>query len=270
MSITERLLRVFRVDQQLGGLQSRLRGAERFLDEQNRQLQQIETGRDSINTQLRHLHAAIAGHEGEMARLDARIEKLREQMNTAKTNKEYKALLTEVNTLKIDRGKSETAALEQMTRSDELKKQLAELDAQHAEREKLRKVAQDDRARKADEIKDRVSELKSQREQFVSDVPADVMGIYMALWRQKGDEAMAPVEELDRRRHEYTCSACQMAVPMETVSSLITGKSVGAPITRCVSCGSILYLEKEAAERLEPKSKAERGGRRSKAEVGEL
>jgi uncharacterized protein len=196
---------------------------------------------------------------------------LREQMNSAKTNKEYKALLTEVNTLKADRSRIETGALEQMTRSDELTKLLAELEAQHAEREKLQKVAADDRGKKAEENKDRVSELEAQRKQYADDVPADVMAIYAALLQQKGDEAMAPVEELDRRRHEYTCGACQMAVPMETVSTLMSGRSSGAPITRCVSCGSILYLEQEAAERLQPKASGGRGGRagRSKAEVGE-
>jgi uncharacterized protein len=255
------LLRVFRVDQQLRGLQSRLRGAERFLEEQTRQLQQLGSRRDSINAQLRQIQAQVHDHEGEMARLDARIEKLREQMNSAKTNKEYKALLTEVNTLKVERGKLETAALEQMTRGDELRKQLAEAETQHQERLRLQKVAHDDRLRKAEEIKDRLSELEAQRHQFAAEVPGDVMNLYTALLRQKGDEAMAPVEELDRRRHEYTCSACQMAIPVETVSTLISGRAAGAPITRCVSCGSILYLEKEAAERLESKGK----GSRSKA-----
>lgn len=263
MSITERLLRVFRVDQQLRGLQSRLDGAQRFLDEQTRQLQQIDSRKDAINIQLRQIQAAIGDHEGEMARIDARLEKQRDQMNTAKTTKEYKALLTEVNTLKADRGKLETQALEQMSKSDELKKQLEELETQRADRERMQKVASEDRAKRAEEIKDRLSELKAQREKFISDVPGDVLTLYTALLRQKGDEAMAPVEELDRRRHEYTCSACQMAVPMETVSTLISGANAGAPVTRCVSCGSILYLDKESAERLQPKTK------RGKAEVSE-
>lgn len=267
MSITERLLRVFRVDQQLRGLQSRLRTAERFLDEQTRQLQQIDSRRDSIGANLRQIQAVIADQEGEMARLDARIDKLRDQMNSAKTNKEYKALLTEVNTLKVDRGKAETIALEQMTKADELRAQLKELESQRSERERLQKVASEDREKKADEIRDRLKELQAQRDACAAEVPADVLALYAAMVRQKGDEAMAPIEELDRRRHEYTCGACQMAVPVETVSTLISGKNAGAPITRCVSCGSILYLEMEAAERLEGKGGAK--GRRTKASVGE-
>jgi uncharacterized protein len=251
MSVTEKLLRVFRVDQQLSGLQSRLRAAERFLEEQTRQLQQIDAKRETINGQLKHLQATIGDNEGEMARLDARIEVLREQMNSAKTNKEYKAFLTEVNTLKADRSQYETAALEQMTKSDELRKQVEQLDAQRGDREKLQKVAAEDRERKAEEIKDRLAQLQTERKTLVAEVSSETMSLYEQLVRQRGDDAMAPIEELDRRRHEYTCSSCQMAVPVETVSALIRGSSAGAPLTRCVSCGAILYLETETAERLQ-------------------
>jgi predicted nucleic acid-binding Zn-ribbon protein len=252
MSVTESLLRVFRVDQQLVGLQSRLRAAERFLDEQTKQLNLIETKREGVAQQLKQLQAAVANHEGEMARLDARIESLREQMNSARTNKEYKAFLTEMNTFKADRSNAETAALEQMTRSDELKKQLAELESQKAEREKLQKVAHDDRAKKADEIKDRLTQLQAEREQAAAQVPPKEMAIYADLVRKKGDEAMAPVQELDRRNHEYACGSCQMTVPIETVSALIRGAAANAPIVQCGSCRAILYLEKETAEALQP------------------
>jgi uncharacterized protein len=261
MSVTEKLLRVFRVDQQLRGLQTRLRAAERFLEEQSKQLGQIESKREAIGGQLRQLQATIADHEGEMARFDARIEVLREQMNTAKTNKEYKAFLTEVNTFKVERGTSETAALELMTKADELKKQVAELEGQKAERDKLRKVAQEDRDKKAEEIKDRLNQLTAERKQLAGEVPADVMALYAELVRQHGDDAMAPVAELDRRRHEYTCGSCQMAIPVETVSALIRGAGANQPVVRCVSCGCLLYIEKEVAERLHP-GQPKRSGKR--------
>src|SRR5215831_6413796 len=157
MSVTEKLLRVFRADQQLGGLQGRLRAAEKFLDEQTKLLAQLQAKQDAIGAQLKQAQAAAADHEGEMARFDAKIETLREQMNSAKTNKEYKAFLTEMNTFKAEKSNAETAALEQMTRLDELKKQVAEFDAQKAEREKVQKVAGEDRRQRGEEIKDRLA-----------------------------------------------------------------------------------------------------------------
>ncbi len=261
MSVTEKLLRVFRADQQLGGLQGRLRAAEKFLDEQTRLLAQIDAKRDAVNAQFRLAQAAAANHEGEMARFDAKIESLREQMNSAKTNKEYKAFLTELSTFKAEKSNAETAALEQMTKLDELKKQVAELDTQRAEREKVQKVAQEDRAKRAEEIKDRLNQLTTERATLVKEVPADALAIYTDLVRRLGDEAMAAVQELDRRRHEYSCGSCQMAVPVETVSALIRGTAPNAPLVRCVSCGCLLYIEKEVADRLQP-GQGKRGGKK--------
>jgi uncharacterized protein len=251
MSVTEKLLRVFRVDQQLRGLQSRLNAAQKFLDDQLKQLGQIDVKRDALAAQVRQLQATVGDNEGEMQRLDARIEVLREQMNNAKTNKEYKAFLTEVNTLKADRSQYETVALEQMSKLDEVKKQLEELEGQRGDREKVRGVAADDRTKKAEEIKDRLAELEAERKRLVADVPADALRLYDAMVKQKGDEAMAPIEELDRRRHEYTCSSCQMAVPVETLSALLRPSSANIPLTRCVSCGAILYLEAAVSDRLQ-------------------
>ena len=263
MSVTEKLLRVFRVDQQLNGLQSRLRVAEKFLEEQTKQLAAIDAKRDALQSQFKQIQAIVADHEGEMARLDARVEKLREQMTSAQTNKEYKAFLTEMNTFKADKSAAETAALEQMTKLDEFKKQVGELDAQRLEREKVQKVASQERAKHADEIKDRLTQLKAERESVAKEVPAEAMKTYVDLVRRLGDDAMAPVEELDRRRHEYSCGACQMAVPVETLNSLIRGSAAGTNPVRCVSCGCLLYIEKEVAERLHPSSG---GGKRGKKE----
>jgi predicted nucleic acid-binding Zn-ribbon protein len=266
MSVTEKLLRVFRVDQQLTGLQSRLRGAEKFLGEQTKQLTSLDARREALNAQLRQLQATIANHEGEMARFDARIEQLREQMNSAKTNKEYKAFLTEVNTLKAERSTNETAALELMTKADDFKKQLAELDSQRDERQKVAKVADEDRGKRADEIRDRLKELVAEREKLVGEVPADVFKAYTDLVARLGEDAMAPLNELDRRRHEYTCGNCQMALPVESVNSLLKGTAGNHGVTRCVSCGCILYIEKETVESLQPGPKGKKSKKEKAAE----
>ena len=125
MDVTRKLLKVFRVDQQIRGLQSRLRGAERFLKEQVRQLADIETTRTSIQGQLRQLKASVANLELETKQIDQHIEELRDRMNQAKTNKEYKALLTEVNTFKERRGALDDNELGHLDKVEKLEAQLA-------------------------------------------------------------------------------------------------------------------------------------------------
>lgn len=245
MNVTDKLLRVFRVDQQIRGLQSRLRTAERFLNEQIKQLSEIDARLSSIASQLRQLKASTANTAGEVERIDLHLADLRERMNLAKTNKEYKALLTEVNTFKERKTALEESQIEQMEKIEQFEAQTAELETARQERLKLRDVAEQDRQKRADEIRDRLAELTSERESLVSDVPQDALNIYVRLVEERGSEAMAPLEIVDRKRHEYICGSSMMSVPMETAMSLMAGKLTLSPNDGC-----ILYLTEESQKAL--------------------
>lgn len=56
---------------------------------------------------------------------------------------------------------------------------------------------------------------------------------------------MAPLEIIDRKRHEYICGSSMMAVPVEIAASLIQGKLTISPNDGC-----ILYLTEEVEEEL--------------------
>jgi predicted nucleic acid-binding Zn-ribbon protein len=240
MSVTLQLLKLFQVDKQLRGLRSRLDVAEKFLVQQKSQLKDIDDKRKGVEAQLKQLRAAQANDEGEAARVETRIETLREQMNSMKTAKEYSAAVAELNNFKEQKTKAEEAALESMTRVEQLDAQMAELNAQRDERGKVATQAETDRGARETEIKDRVEELKNQRAAMAKEVPADALAILEGLIKLRGDEAMCPVEILDRRNHEYSCSGCMMTLPVEVVNTMLAGR-----LTRCVSCSCIVYTEEK-------------------------
>ncbi len=250
MDVTAKLLKVYQVDRQLAGLEGRLRKAERFLGEQSRQLEALATQMQAIAGQIRQLKATSGNLENEIREFDEHIEHHRTLMGNAQTNKEYKALLVEVNTFKAERDKREEEALGLLSKIDELTAQSEELAAAHAEREKMRKVAEGERTERQGEIKDRVEELHAKRELLLKEVPAEVLLVYDELVVQLDEDAMAELEIADRRRHEYTCGSCMMGIPMEAAISLLSGK-----ITRCPSCGCILYLTAETADVITPAEK---------------
>jgi uncharacterized protein len=250
MTVTMQLLMLFRVDKQLRGLRSRLEGAERFLEQQKGLLRDIDEKKKSTGTQLKTLRASIANDEGEAARLEEKVTLVREQMNSLKTAKEYNAALTELNTFKEKKTKHEETALESMSKVDSLDAQFAELKKQHDERSKIVAGAEADRVAKAAEIKDRLDELTDQRKALADSIPPGDVKTLDSLIKLRGDDAMAPVEILDRRNHEYSCSACMMALPVETVSSMLSGR-----LTRCVSCHSIIYTEEELLAAAKPPAK---------------
>lgn len=239
MSVTAKLLRLHRVDQQIRGLRSRIDSAQKYLDEQERLLGAIKTKQDALLAQSRQLQATVHNDEAEMGALDARMAKLRDQLNNSKTNKEYSAMLVEVNTHKADREKIEQRALESMARLDEIKAAGAALAKEHEERAKIRDVARADRDKRAQEVKDRLAELQGERDGAAAEVPRDALVVLEGAIRRHDDDAMAPIQEHSRRHMEYSCGACQVMLPIELVSSIL-GRGA---ITQCVSCGAILYME---------------------------
>lgn len=238
MSLTKQLLDLFRVDKQLRGLRHRLEAAERFLSQQQAQLADLERTRSDVTGQVRQLRASAANDEGEAQRLETRMAAIREQMNQTKTAKEYQALVTEINTFKAQKAECEERALEAMTRIQQSEAQLKEAEGQFAERTKIVEKAAKDREERAVEIKDRVAELTAQRQELAAAIPASSLNEFELLVKARGDDAMAHIEMIDRRAHEGSCSACMMAIPVESLSALMTGK-----LTRCPSCRCYLFIE---------------------------
>jgi predicted nucleic acid-binding Zn-ribbon protein len=244
MSVTAKLLRVHRVDQQLRGLKSRVDGAQKFLDEQEKLLAGLQTKLDALQAQARQLKAVAHNDETELATIDARVGKLRDQMNSAKSNKEYSAFQVEIGTLKADREKIETRALESMSKLDEVTKGLATVETERTERKKIRDVAKSERDARQAEIKERLKELEAERAEAAKDVPAEALRALEAAVRRHEDDAMAAIEEHSRRNMDYSCGACQVMLPVELVSSLLSRGGV----TLCSNCGAILYIEQELRE----------------------
>ncbi len=186
----------------------------------------------------------MANHETEIKGYDEKIAHLREQMNQAKTNKEYTAFLTEVNTYKVDRGKIEEATLGQMDKIEGLDTKIADLAAAIVEREKVRAAAEKEVARRQQDAADRLNELRQERELKAADVPRDMLAEYGRVQNYVGEEAMAPVIEENRRRMEYSCGACCMSITAETFNALMLGQR----LVTCTTCGVILYVETELAD----------------------
>ncbi len=244
MSITDKLLKLYRVDEQLRSLRSRLDGAERYYNAQKRKLKELEAGKTKTHDDMMHASATGANFETEAKTIEERMETLRERMTSSKTNKEYTAFITELNTIKIDKDEAESKAIELMTEAEELQGKMGELDEQIAERVKVCEMAVKEYDERKAAIADRLAELEGEREEAKADVPEYALAAYAVQLDWNDGEAMAPVHENDRRNMEYACGACNMTIPIERLSTLL-GRG---EMTSCPSCQRLLYVDAELRE----------------------
>ena len=242
MSLMDDLQKLFRIDSQVRGLESRVKSAERYLKGQQTKLDTLADDLAELATRERHLKAEIANAESEMAAFDERIEKLREELNSSETNKQYTALLTEINTIKASRSEIETMAIATMQKVDAVAEEIKAIRDLHAERKKHRDQAAADLEERKSDVGDRLSELQRERTGAAEKIPADALESFNVLADQYDGEAMAPVEVIDRRNREYACKACNMHLPFETVSVLM---GMGTSLTTCTNCQRILYMQEE-------------------------
>ena len=111
----------------------------------------------------------------------------------------------------------------------ELKASLAELDPQ------LSELAQAEEVRVAG-VEERIGTLTSERDAAAEGIDASLLKQYEQVRRAKRGVGVVPI--VDNQR----CGGCSMRLPIHVMQKAKTGKK----ITRCPSCGRILWAKDEA------------------------
>ncbi|MDX1681696.1 MAG: C4-type zinc ribbon domain-containing protein [Phycisphaeraceae bacterium] len=242
MSLQDDLVNLFKLDKQVRDLRAGLDAAQNRLKVQEDRLERAQEKRDELEQQSKQVRAEAADLEGQAEQIEEHIEEQREKMNQATNNKEYSALLVEVNTQKIDKERLEEEALQKLTRADELKEELEAAEQAVTDQEQLVESAEQDVKERKDAIGDRLETLTAERDEAAEKIPEDVLAIFQKLANDYEGESMAGITEHNRRRMEYHCGGCHLSLPVERVSAVM---SQTEEITQCPSCNRILFLDPE-------------------------
>ena len=249
MALIENLLALYSVDKQVRGLRSRVESSTIYLNVQKRQLDEIELERTE-NTQQRKQHQShIATIETETGSLDERINHLREELNLAVNDKQYSAILAEINTLKERRKAFEDEELAEMTEVEKLEEVGKDIGCRAQERQKVLVAAKTELSTRETEIADQLAELEVQRDAAAAIIPDDSLSRFDSIADDYEGEVMSAVDVTDLKRREYCCSCCSLRISLDALTTLL-GSSENLVI--CGSCDRILYLEAGTRETISP------------------
>jgi hypothetical protein len=177
--------------------------------------------------------------ELELKTKDEAILRLRASLNVAKTNKEYAAVLTQLNTTKADNSKVETQILELMKDIEVDEAECAniqdQIDEQKQKLEQIRKEAE----HLATKYEAEIEEIQAEWDQASQTIPAELLELFNRVAETYDGEALAVVERQEGKTETYTCGGCFMGVPAESVNVLMTKDDV----IRCPNCTRILVLK---------------------------
>ncbi len=239
MPLADQLYDLYMLDKQVRGMSSRLDAANRRLRLQQNRLAQLKQQHSELADQLLHTRAKATELEKQADEIEQRIDADRDRMNSAKNNKEYSAMLVEVETLKINKDKIEDEALEQISRIDTLEQELSEMAVRVEDQSKLVNMAVADVETCRAEVGDQLTQLEGQRSVAEQNMPASARADFNRIAEMHEGESLAQVVCQNRRNNEYTCGGCYLSMPFERLNALMTTDE----IVTCPSCGRILYLE---------------------------
>ena len=241
MSLTDDLIGLYRVDSQLRGLRTRVDSAKDLLGIRERKFGEVRAGHEETVARQRQSQAHIANLEGESGDFEQRIEKLRAELNTSTTDKQYQAILAEMNSLQELRDEVENSQLSEMERLEAVTAEVTETENQLQERTRLVEVAREECRNCEQAVADRMGELEQERDIAAEKVPDRILKLFDEVADQTEGETLAPVIEVSKRHREYSCGSCHVQIPYYLVVDLHTE---GNPtVQQCPNCVRILYLE---------------------------
>jgi uncharacterized protein len=239
------LLGLQSIERQLTDVRSRLKTRKNAVNSQQKRIDQMKGDWEALHTKAGTRKRDADRVELDLKSKEEQVTKLRAALNLAKTNKEYAALLTQINTHKADNAKFE----------EEVLRIMAEVDAINAEGEKIKKQL-DDEGRRLEELQknsqaeiDRLTvmmdELSARRAEAAKAVPPEALAVFEELASHNNGDAMAVIETVGKRPpFEYVCNGCYMSLNAEHANVLRSRDE----IRLCDNCGRILYLETQETQ----------------------
>ena len=235
----EALLKLQSVETQLSQVRSRLRSRQNAVRAQQRKIDQLRQEVDEHHERLMNKRRRADELDLDLKQKEEHVAKLRTSLNAAKTNKEYAAILTEINTFRADNSKVEEEALRIMQEADAVKAEGDQIQSAMALEETILQEVTDTSQSEIERLEAILADLQAKRNEAEADVPKSGLAIFNRMAERYDGEAMAVIDAQGKKAPTYTCGGCFMSITAEHVNAL----QVVDEIRTCDNCGRILYLD---------------------------
>jgi hypothetical protein len=228
--LLEGLLQLQQLDHQKTTFRDRL---TQLPVELGRSQQRVETARQAKNqTQqaLDECQKARRAKESDLQAQEERLAKLKERLTEIKTNKEYHAHLTEIETAKQAQVKIEDELLLSMEQGETLAQQLKQRESELAQTTASAKAEETHLAQERLEIEQGVAQLETETATLEQSIEPGLLKEYRRLHARWKGPVIVPIQN-------GSCSGCRLAVPPQLIAEVRRHEAA----QYCPHCGRFLY-----------------------------
>ncbi len=196
------------------------------------------------------LAAEHARRESEAALADAEEQQKRyqEQLGGVSTQREYGALLKQIDTTKEQVSKNEQAAIEAAESKDRADAKLSELNEAFRDLDTRYKAELEKWESEKPAVADVAKQLKADIEELRSAIPRNMLVLFDRLYERSGGAALSRVQKMKITTKKSTagntmwhCEACSFNVRPQVLVEIRNRSS----LNQCDSCKRILYWAEE-------------------------
>jgi predicted nucleic acid-binding Zn-ribbon protein len=236
--------------QRLQEIELELNHLRRQEERKKRQVNIAERQIRQIDEEVAELQAECARQQREVDQLDhdvntrkMSIAKHREELLRVRTNKDYAAILTAINTEEADKAKIEKLGLEKLAALEAIQEKVKErTDEQATIRTRMEAASRALEEHRAENAEQRTA-LEQQRDAAAEALPISAVATFSRVAQRHDGEALAEIIRQHPKRHEYACSGCNMQIPLDAVNTVRSQDE----IKMCPSCGRILCAPENSA-----------------------
>jgi uncharacterized protein len=236
----ENLKALQRAENELRGAESQLGEVPGLQADLEAQLAEDRGRLEAAREALDACQKARKRHEGELQDLESRRSKYKGQLMEVKTNKEYTAVLHEIEGVEREIREREDVILEEMERAESLaaevkREEQALKAAQQRHDEEVRQLRQ-----RAEALEGERGRLEVNRDEVAARLPDEILELFQRVARRRG---VAVAEARDG-----ACQVCHVVLRPQMYVDLKRNDAV----MQCPSCNRILYFEPPAPEAVPP------------------
>jgi predicted nucleic acid-binding Zn-ribbon protein len=229
----QRLQELQVLDSRVAGLQRKLEAIPGRIQVIRDSLQEAKGRVDAIRARLDTGRKDMRGKEKDLEFQGSQRKKLEAKLYEVKTNKEYSAVLAEIEGAKVEKGRLEEEILALMELQERLGREIVEGEARLRPLEAETRVQEAAAAEELRALEVDLEAARSERASVARDIPRDLLAQYGRILKQRGGIAVALVGS------NGTCSGCRVTLTPQRFNEA----RQSSQILLCENCGRFLYYQ---------------------------
>ncbi|MFO7765296.1 MAG: C4-type zinc ribbon domain-containing protein [Pelovirga sp.] len=222
------------IDQEISNIEATRKGYQDELAVFATEAAEVQAMLDQLNTEIDRLRQDEAQIEQELHKKKDNVERVESRLPGIQTQKEYVAVLKE-----IDIAKKENKEMEDQL--EEKRKEISLLVEDQQEKESALATINQNAEARGSELEELLTQSGSQlekqtrnRDSVAADVPKNLLRKYQGLFKRRNGQALAVARN-------GACLGCNMQLPPQLFNQLLQG----VDLQTCPHCNRILYVETE-------------------------